>query len=318
MATIASCRSSGHLVWNHISHRVSRAIDYPICASRRKGDVCTDDNTAFAPTLSPTQDDPMKLHSSQSSAPAQADPRLKDTKNKKASAERADRRESSFEALLQKEPARAGLKEQDAKHPRDGDAHRAEEVATEAAFEGLMDEHSERSIEVRDAFTTREHDRHHDRLVEHRDQDIERHTEHVGERVDQDRAPLWSDTEREEAPAEIAVEAAPLIEQEAPVERAKAEPLTPRDRTDLDQIAKQMVQACHVGEDARARRVALLDIHVPGRGQVRVRMRQGMHGVEVRMRASDDALRSLLSARRDQLRHGAADRGVVFSTIEVV
>lgn len=86
---------------------------------------------------------------------------------------------------------------------------------------------------------------------------------------------------------------------------------------EMDALVDRLVEALHVGRDARARKVMLLDVQVPGRGGVRVRLRRRGQEVEVRLRADNDELRRELGQRREALRESARQRGVIFASIEV-
>lgn len=96
------------------------------------------------------------------------------------------------------------------------------------------------------------------------------------------------------------------------------EPTSPQDVRAVVQMAEQLVKACSVGHDARARKVMMLDVEVPGKGEMRVRLTRDGDGVNVRLRASDDATRTWLKAHQGNLRDEAAKQGVVFKRIEVV
>ncbi len=93
---------------------------------------------------------------------------------------------------------------------------------------------------------------------------------------------------------------------------------SPQDVRQVAVMAEQLVQACHVGQDKLARKVMMLDVDVPGKGQMRVRLTRDGDGVNVRMRASDESTRSWLKAHQGQLRDEAAARGVVLKRIDVV
>lgn len=87
---------------------------------------------------------------------------------------------------------------------------------------------------------------------------------------------------------------------------------------ELGEIVEAMVKAAQVGEDAQGRKVMFLELDVPGRGTLRVRLLKEHDGYAVRMRASDEGLaRELLSAQSEMVR-GAGARGVRFNAVEVV
>jgi hypothetical protein len=93
---------------------------------------------------------------------------------------------------------------------------------------------------------------------------------------------------------------------------------SPQDVQQIAQMAEQLVKACSVGEDKIARKVMMLDVEVPGKGQMRVRLTRDGDGINVRLRASNDSTRSWLKAHQGRLRDEAASQGVVFKHIEVV
>ncbi|WP_430687893.1 hypothetical protein [Lujinxingia sediminis] len=87
---------------------------------------------------------------------------------------------------------------------------------------------------------------------------------------------------------------------------------------ELGEIVEAMVKAAQAGEDAQGRKVMFLELDVPGRGTLRVRLLKEHDGYAVRMRASDEGLaRELLSAQSEMVR-GAGARGVRFNAVEVV
>lgn len=97
-----------------------------------------------------------------------------------------------------------------------------------------------------------------------------------------------------------------------------SEAASPRDVQQIAQMAEQLVKACSVGEDKIARKVMMLDVEVPGKGQMRVRLTRDGDGINVRLRANNDSTRSWLKAHQGRLRDEAASQGVVFKHIEVV
>ena len=86
----------------------------------------------------------------------------------------------------------------------------------------------------------------------------------------------------------------------------------------IEEVARQIVDAVRVGEDSRERRVVFLDVTVPGRGDVRIRLRRDGGGMEVRMRAGNDALARSLQEGVGELRERGADKGISFTSIQVV
>ncbi len=83
-------------------------------------------------------------------------------------------------------------------------------------------------------------------------------------------------------------------------------------------VARKIVEAVHVGDDAQGRRVVFLDITVPGRGDVRIRLRRDGGGMEVRMRADNDALARSLQQGVADLREEGAEQGIQFTSVQVV
>jgi hypothetical protein len=104
-------------------------------------------------------------------------------------------------------------------------------------------------------------------------------------------------------------EAAPVKEAAPTADTARAE--------EVRRLAEQLVESCQTGLDQQGRQVMMLDMQVPGRGCVRVRLRRQGDGVEVRLRADNPALGELLRARSGELRDGMAGRGVAISRLEV-
>lgn len=99
---------------------------------------------------------------------------------------------------------------------------------------------------------------------------------------------------------------------------AQAAPAAGTDRAEMAQLANKIVQAFYVGQDARAKKIIMMDVNVPGRGSVRVRLSKTGDAVDVRMRADNEDLARLLRAHREDLRDSGASKGVNFANIEVV
>lgn len=83
-------------------------------------------------------------------------------------------------------------------------------------------------------------------------------------------------------------------------------------------IAREIVETLHVGHDAQARKIMLVDVQIPGKGNVRIRLRRQGDNIEVRMRTQDQDLARTLRAGRDELREAGQKKGVNFTSIEVV
>lgn len=88
--------------------------------------------------------------------------------------------------------------------------------------------------------------------------------------------------------------------------------------TAIDEVARQVLNAVGVGEDAQARRVVFLDVTVAGQGDVRIRLRRDGGGMEVRMRADNDHLARSLRQGVDELRQRGSEAGVEMTSIQVV
>ncbi len=108
----------------------------------------------------------------------------------------------------------------------------------------------------------------------------------------------------------VAAEAEKAMESQS-AERATSSPA-------VEEIAKQIVDAVRIGEDSQARRVVFLDVTVPGQGNLRIRLRQDGGGMEVRMRADNDALARSVRENVEGLRHQTKELGVNLTSIRVV
>ena len=86
----------------------------------------------------------------------------------------------------------------------------------------------------------------------------------------------------------------------------------------VHEIAQRLVKAVHVGQDQRARKVVMMDIEVPGYGNLRARLTRQGDGIEVRLRAEDPALSRLLRSQRGTLADQARANGVTLRQIDVV
>lgn len=87
----------------------------------------------------------------------------------------------------------------------------------------------------------------------------------------------------------------------------------------LEVVARRVLNAVRVGDGQTSRQVMFLDVTVPQRGDVRIRLRRdGGGGFELRMRADNDALARTLQRGSGELRDRAAQQGVQFSSIRVV
>ncbi|WP_133621695.1 flagellar hook-length control protein FliK [Bradymonas sediminis] len=89
-------------------------------------------------------------------------------------------------------------------------------------------------------------------------------------------------------------------------------------REQVAKIARALVEKTHIGTDSAGRQVMLMELEVPGRGQIRVRLRRRGEGYELRMRPENQDLARDLRQERDTFRESAARNGVSFSSIEIV
>ena len=89
------------------------------------------------------------------------------------------------------------------------------------------------------------------------------------------------------------------------------------DRQAVVQLVDKLVRSCQVGHDHKARRVMLMEVEIPGRGQVHVRLQQSSQGMEVRFRARDEPTAQLLRAHQGQLEEGMRQRGVEVQRITI-
>lgn len=85
----------------------------------------------------------------------------------------------------------------------------------------------------------------------------------------------------------------------------------------VEQIVDRMVEAVHVGQDERARRVVLIDVVVPGMGRLRARLKRTRQGVEVRLRAEAPELTRLLRGQRAEIMDTARARGIEMTKVEI-
>ena len=86
----------------------------------------------------------------------------------------------------------------------------------------------------------------------------------------------------------------------------------------VTQVAREIVEAVYVGQDSQQRQVIFVDVTVPGRGDVRIRLRRDGGGMEVRMRADNDALARTLQQGVRELREEGQKKDIEFTSIRVV
>lgn len=103
----------------------------------------------------------------------------------------------------------------------------------------------------------------------------------------------------------------------SPVEQAEqAGPASDAHET-IARLSREIVEACHVGQDQRQRKVVMLDVQLPGRGRIRARLRHSASGVEVRLRADNPELSALLKRHKGALHERARERGLSLSRVEI-
>lgn len=103
----------------------------------------------------------------------------------------------------------------------------------------------------------------------------------------------------------------------APVDHAAPAAHTSDAYETIARLSRELVEACHVGQDQRQRKVVMLDIQLPGQGRIRARLRHSASGVEVRLRADTPALSALLKRHKGALHERARERGLHLSRVEI-
>ncbi|MEZ4460289.1 MAG: flagellar hook-length control protein FliK [bacterium] len=73
-----------------------------------------------------------------------------------------------------------------------------------------------------------------------------------------------------------------------------------------------------VGTDMNGRQVVMLNVQCPGRGNVKIRLRQEQDGVSVRARADNDELAGLLQEHQGELKQAMDKKGMKLAQLEVV
>ncbi len=113
---------------------------------------------------------------------------------------------------------------------------------------------------------------------------------------------------------------APPTEGQDVAQVKQAQPLAPsQSRHEVtEKILATIVSEGYVTEDVKGRKVVMMQVDVPGRGTVNMRLWRRSSGVELRMRADDPQLASEIRRNRGRLEAGARDRGIHFSKVEVV
>lgn len=145
-------------------------------------------------------------------------------------------------------------------------------------------------------------------------------TEDVGDGYDLDADPRTgeSTTHIGESTAENPQEIQEVRERVGGTEGPGYAEASRRSEPAMTEVARQIVNAVRVGEDGQARRVVFLDVTVPGQGDVRIRLRRDGSGMEVRMRADNDALARTLQEGVGQLREKGREKDIQFTSIQVV
>lgn len=99
---------------------------------------------------------------------------------------------------------------------------------------------------------------------------------------------------------------------------AENAPASPARAEELQKLINKMVEKVQVGEDARRRKTVILQVEVPGRGQVHVRLRKDGEAYDLRMRATDPSFAHALRSEQGELRRQGSEKGLRFARIEVV
>lgn len=85
----------------------------------------------------------------------------------------------------------------------------------------------------------------------------------------------------------------------------------------MQHLVSAMAAEGWVGADIHGKKVVMLNVECPGRGSVRIRLRQEESGVSVRVRADNDELSDLLETHQDQLRDAMSKKGLSLANLEV-
>jgi hypothetical protein len=100
--------------------------------------------------------------------------------------------------------------------------------------------------------------------------------------------------------------------------RAEGSSRTSADVETIRRLAAEVAKSVKVGVDRAKRQVVLMDVEVPGRGTVHVRLRRQGERFDVRLRPDDHGLARMLRRHRDDLRQAGDDAGVRFGELRVV
>lgn len=85
----------------------------------------------------------------------------------------------------------------------------------------------------------------------------------------------------------------------------------------IQRLAEDMVKAVRVGRDEQRRRLVMMDVEVPGRGELRIRMRRDGESYDVAFRTDDRDLRQDVSRGTNALRQAVDERGVRLGSVRV-
>ena len=86
----------------------------------------------------------------------------------------------------------------------------------------------------------------------------------------------------------------------------------------IRRLAAEVAKSVKVGVDRAKRQVVLMDVEVPGRGTVHVRLRRQGATFHARFRADEHGLARMLRRHSGELRDAAEDAGVSFGELRVV
>jgi hypothetical protein len=85
----------------------------------------------------------------------------------------------------------------------------------------------------------------------------------------------------------------------------------------IRRLAGEVAKSVKVGVDAAKRQVVLMDVEIPGRGTVHIRLRRQGAKFDARFRADDHGLARMLRRHREDLRQAGDDAGVQFGELRV-
>lgn len=218
----------------------------------------------------------------------------------------------SFEELLRR---RSGERAATGQGGREGDAGALAAAPERGAVEeGVLDARDGRAqeLEVRRERSLFEHELEQargDEHIEHREQLGE---EVIDERRDDDEGAAGARSSAGDLERLSPDLAGGVVDSPERAERAPAAPST------AAALAERILEACFVGQDEHSRRVMMLDLTIPGRGRVRVRLTRRGERVDVRIRAEQGQTRGLIERGLGELRASGAERGVRFGQIQLV